>query len=133
MSGLIDELKQEHAAIAETLKNVRDLGVTSQEGQETLLAAKTGLLAHLKKEDEQLYPILIHEAKQDGSLQRTLDALAREMHVITQSALEFFTRYAQGGSGTEFTQDFGKLSATISQRIRKEERTIYVCYEALTS
>ena len=131
MSELIDELKHEHAVIADTLNKVRDLGVGSKEDQEKLLAAKAGLLAHLKKEDERLYPVLIEEAKKDGSLQHTLDAFANDMQTISKGALEFFAKYAKGGSGMEFAKDFGRLFATISQRIRKEENIIYARYDAL--
>ena len=45
MSKLIEELGKEHSVIAEALNKVKSLGFTSEEGQNTLLAAKDGLLA----------------------------------------------------------------------------------------
>jgi len=58
MNTLIEELKNDHAEIVKVLTKVRELGIGSKDGQDTLLAAKEGLLAHLKKEDERLYPSL---------------------------------------------------------------------------
>ena len=52
MSKLVDELKKEHLVIVETLNKVKTLGFVSEEGRNTLLAAKNVLLAHLKKESK---------------------------------------------------------------------------------
>ncbi len=131
MSKLVEELKQDHKVIAETLNKVRGLGIASEEGQSTLLSAKDGLLAHLKKEDEQLYPVLNNAAKSDDNLKRQLDMFAKDMEEISIGALEFFAKYSSGGSGIEFAKDFGSLFATLSQRIRNEESIIYKKYDEL--
>ena len=131
MSQLVEELKKEHTVIAETLKKVKSLGVTSEEGQKTLIAAKGGLLAHLKKEDEQLYPILNKAAESDPNLKRTLDWFAKDMNEISKAALDFFDKYSTASSSMEFAKDFGGLSATLSIRISKEENIIYVKYDEL--
>ena len=65
MSKLVDELKKEHSVIVETLNKVKNLGFVSEEGQNILLAVKKNLLAHLKKEDEQLYPFLKNAAENE--------------------------------------------------------------------
>lgn len=131
MAGLIDDLKKDHAAIEMVLGQVRDLGIGSSEGQSTLLAAKQGLLAHLSKEDAQLYPRLRKAAESNEKLKRTLDVFAADMQDISRSALQFFQKYAAGGSGLEFAADFGKLVAALRQRIHKEENLLYVEYEKL--
>ena len=131
MSKLVDELKREHSAIVETLNKVKSLRITSEEGQNTLLAAKSGLLAHLNKEDEQLYPVLNNAAESDAVLKRTLDTFAKDMDEISKVALEFFEKYSTGGSGIEFAKDFGRLYAALSQRISKEENIIYAKYDEL--
>ena len=131
MSKLVEELRKEHAVIAETLNKVKSLGFTLKEGQNTLLAAKSGFLAHLKKEDEQLYPVLKNAAESDANLKRSLDAFAKDMNEISKAALEFFDKYSTGGSGMEFAKDFGKVFATLSQRIRKEENILYQKYDEL--
>jgi len=131
MSQLISELKKEHVVIAETLNKVKQIGITSAEGQNTLLAAKKGLVAHLKKEDDQLYAFLNKKAESDASLKRTLDAFVMDMEGITKAALEFFEKYSKGGSGLEFAKDFGRLYAVLSQRIYKEENVVYKKYDEL--
>ncbi|MGR3294555.1 MAG: hemerythrin domain-containing protein [Candidatus Scalindua sp.] len=131
MSKLVDELKNDHSILSETLKKVKSLGISSAEGQKTLLATKSGLLAHLLKEDEHLYPVLYKAAESDANLKQTLDFFAKDMDVISKIALGFFDKYSEGGSGLEFAEDCGQFFATFSQRLRKEEDIIYVEYDKL--
>lgn len=131
MAGLIEDLKKDHATIENVLGQVKDLGIGSSKGQTTLLAARQGLLAHLSKEDAQLYPALRKAAERDEKLRRTLDVFAADMQEISKTALDFFQKYASGGSGLEFAKDFGKLVAALKQRIHKEENLLYVEYEKI--
>jgi hypothetical protein len=131
MSKLVEELKKEHSVIAEILNNVKSLGIASEQGQKTLLAAKNVFLAHLKKEDEQLYLVLNNAAESDVNLKWTLDMYAKDMEGISKAALEFFEKYSTGGSGIKFAEDYGSFVAKLSQRIRKEENIIYAKYDEL--
>lgn len=131
MSQLIVELKKEHAAIANILGEASKLGITSKEGQLKLMDAKKGLLAHLKKEDDQLYPALKRAAQNDKNLELTLDVYAKDMDGISKAAIAFFANYAQGGSGIEFAKDIGGLFSTLKSRIRKEEDVLYKEYDRL--
>ncbi len=131
MSNLVDELKKEHTIIVDALNQVKKLGFTSEEGQKTLFAAKNGLLAHLKKEDDQLYPVLHKAAENNDALQQTLNIFAKDMEGISKAALEFFDKYSTGGAGLEFAKDFGKLIAVLANRIGKEEQTLYKKFDAL--
>lgn len=69
---MIDELKQEHKFITTTFKRIKSVGVCTKEGQTILLSAREALLAHLEKEDSQLYPVLQNEARGDKALEQTL-------------------------------------------------------------
>lgn len=131
MSNLVAELKGEHETIVKILTDVKELGITSKEGQGLLISAKSGLLAHLAKEDSQLYPRLKKEAETNASLKITLDTYANEMNNISKAALDFFDKYASGGDGLEFAKDFGHLFAVLASRIRKEEAIIYAKYDEL--
>ncbi len=62
MSVLIEELEKEHSEIVATLNDVKELGISSIEGQAKLMFAKVSLLAHIKKEEEQFYPVLRRQA-----------------------------------------------------------------------
>lgn len=133
MSVLIDALKQDHVVLVETLNKIKSLGITSEEGQKLLLAAKGALLAHLAKEDKELYPILMKAAETDASLKSTLDLYAKDMDEISKAALEFFHKYSDGGTGLEFAKDLGRLFGSLATRVRKEESTLYVKYNELMS
>ncbi len=71
MSALIEEFKREHAKIFDMLNEVKELGILSKEGQARLMFIKAHLLAHLKKEDEKLYPVLRKEAEDNERLKNT--------------------------------------------------------------
>lgn len=132
MTKLIDELKREHSQIVDVLNEVKGKDIRLKETQEKLLSAKAGLLTHLKKEDEELYPVLKKSAEKDKNLQQTLDMFAKDMEGISRFALEFFDKYSKGGSGIKFAQDFGRLTATLGGRIRKEENILFAEYEKLS-
>ena len=131
MSQLILELKKEHGQIAGILNEVSKLGISSKEGQQKLMDAKLGLLAHLKKEDDKLYPVLKRAAESDPDLKQTLDIYAKDMAGISKAAIDFFTKYANGGSGMEFAKDMAGLFSTLKTRIRKEEDVLYKEYDRL--
>lgn len=129
MAKLIEELKNQHKTIAETLSKVRELGIGSADGQKMLMTARDGLMAHLVKEDRELYPVLRENAKSDERLRRTMEVFAKDMEAISEAVLKFFTKYANGGSGVEFARDFGRLFVILGGRISKEEDILYKEYE----
>lgn len=132
MSALIDELKRQHVEIEKMLEKLKDPRVSNREAHSILLSAQRSLLAHLRKEDAELYPALRRAAAQDSRLKRTVEFYARDMEEITADAGAFFTRYSGDAEiDREFAKRFGALFATISRRLRSEERTIYDEYERL--
>ena len=58
MSELAHILHDEHRTILNLLKDLRRVGPSSPEGHNTLMKARTLIVEHLRKEDEQLYPAL---------------------------------------------------------------------------
>ena len=131
MARLISELKREHANLLTALDEVKNLGIVSDEGRDRLLGAKGALLAHLSKEDELLYPTLERAAAVDHKLQRTLDVFARDLHMVTDTALLFFQRYEANPTDMQLAMDFGKLYGILKLRIQKEESVLYAAYQAL--
>ena len=90
MSKLIDELRGEHAKMAEALNRVKELGIGSEESTKLLVSTEASFLAHLKKEDEQLYPILKKAAMTDEELAKKLKSFAEDMDEISRAAMKFF-------------------------------------------
>ena len=92
MSKLVNELKQDHQAITNILLELKKVGASSTKGMKLLIQSKTSLLAHLTKEDKQLYPALYEKAQSDLSLKRTLDVFGAEMEKITEFVLDFYQK-----------------------------------------
>lgn len=131
MSELIEELKQEHLEILATLNKANEIGISAAEVQTILLSAEASLLSHLRKEDEQFYPVLRKEAENSKELRNTLDLFAMDMENVTRSAQEFFYKYSEGVLGKDFVGDFEKLFIAIGTRIKNEEEVLYDEYEMI--
>jgi len=130
MNKFIQELKEDHVAIATMLINLKKLGATSEEGKKLLIDSKTSLLAHLTKEDERLYPPLFERAKTDDDLQKILDVSGKEMDAITKFIINFYDKYEKDSSNSvEFDKDVTTFLTTLKTRIMKEEVGIYKAYE----
>ena len=129
MSVLIEELKKDHSEIVKLLKEVKELGILSKEGQAKLLSAKAHLLKHLSKEDEQLYPVLRIKAKENKQLQNALDLCVMDMENVSRVVQEFFDKYSRGVSGKELQKEFENLFVALDKRVRNEEDILYDEYE----
>jgi DUF438 domain-containing protein len=131
MADLIGELKQEHVELAGVLTKIHEMGISSKESRAMLLAAREALLAHLNKEDEQLYPYLREKAAQNPDLQRTLDSFAADMQKISTAALDFFDRYTSPeAEHSGFVREAAHLIGTLQSRILREESILYPEYHA---
>lgn len=133
MKTIIDELKDEHSVLVETLQAVKRFGISTAKGKEYLINAKNALLSHLRKEDDKLYPILRIRAKEDEALNDLLNIFARDMETVSVLALSFFNKYEYSETNMEFAKDFGILYAALGNRIRKEESILYEEYNKIMS
>jgi Zn-finger protein len=132
MSVLIEELKKDHSEILDTLNEVKELGILSKEGQSKLMSAKECLLTHIKKEDEQLYPVLRKEADNNKQLESALDLCAIDMENVSRIVLEFFDKYSRKSfSDMELQREFENLFTALDKRIRNEEDILYGEYEMM--
>lgn len=131
MSGLVETLKAEHANIGKNLAKVNALGADSEDGHKALMAAKTGFLAHLKREDEHLYPTLLAATVDDPILRDALDFFYEDIEGVAKAALAFFDKYEEGTASEGFSTDFSNLVRVLTQRIQKEESVIYKMFDQL--
>ena len=131
MSELIEEFKRDHAEIMAMLNEVKELGILSKEGQAKLISIKTHLLAHLKKEDEKLYPALRKEAEDNEKLRNTLDLFTLDMETVSSVVQGFFDKYSGGEIDGNFSENIERLSVALSTRIRNEEDALYEEYEEI--
>ena len=131
MSALIDEFKKDHSEIIDTLKEIKELGVLSEEGQAKLISAKESLLEHLRKEDELLYPVLRKEAEHNEKLKELLDVFAKDMENVSRVVMDFFDKYSEDVIDSAVTDEFEQLFAAFRNRIRHEEDILYEEHEKI--
>jgi hypothetical protein len=130
MSALIDALKKEHAALLATLEEVSKLGVGSDEGRKKFFGAKKLLIAHLEREDREVYPKL---DKADGQSRKTAQEFDKEIKQLTGAVLAFFDKYGSDANGFDFSRECGKLIGTLKVRIRREEQLLYPAFERIAA
>jgi hemerythrin superfamily protein len=129
MDDLIRELSKEHAGINATLDRIAAVGAGSREGREMLRAMKAGLLDHLAREDEELYPVMHRAAEEDDGFRRTLAVFASGMPDVTKSARRFFDRCERGGRDLDLPLEFGRLFLMLKNRMQREESLIFPAFE----
>jgi hypothetical protein len=133
MPQLVEKLKNDHAEIVAALEEIKGLGISHPDTLRKLTLAKAALLAHLKHEDAEFYPALIHAAVIDQKLQATLTVLQKDMENVAKVVLEFFAKYENGGPASEFAKDISLVRFTLATRIRREEERLYPLFDELKS
>ncbi len=128
MSQLIEELRNDHVEISDIFRQVAESGIAPEQGQNKLAEIKTLLLTHLKKEDEELYPILLKAAKNNQDLKLKLESFARDMDVITKTIFAFFEKYSGQDFGKEFENEFVNIYLALTERITNEENVLFPEY-----
>lgn len=132
MSRLIIDLKSEHRALVEILKKVQIAGPSKEESKQLLLDAKKALLAHLHKEDLELYPKLREAGKQNEDIERKVTNFGKDMEEITKFTLQFFDKMEKNQyTSLEYAKDFGKLVTILSGRISREENILYPLFDTV--
>lgn len=131
MAELTEQLKREHAFVLDQLRAARLAGIDQPAGRRHLLVAKEALLAHLQKEDKELYPVLRDGAAARPQLRELLDLFSADIQAVTGLALAFFALLDRGGSMLEISRELGSLSARLKLRIASEESQLYAEYDAI--
>jgi len=125
---LIEELKLDHTELSDLFRKIVHLGITSDKGRKMLHDVEAKLLTHLKKEDDELYPILRKMAKDNQDLKLKLESLANDLGNVTKTISAFFEKYADGEHEADFKTDFQKIYLILSRRINSEERELFPEY-----
>jgi len=121
---VFEEIKKEHTVIIDNLRNMKKLNLHTREGQSVLLSAKDDILAHIKNEDENFYPVLKKTAESNGGLRETLDAFDKDMAVISKYTLDFFESiFTEKGIDLEIALE--RFIEVHTTRIKREEAVLY--------
>ena len=131
MTPLVEQLKIEHEALLNNFQDVLKTGVAKPAGIQKLMATKLLLLRHLRREENEMYPVLQRGAATNEALRTMLDDLAAEYEELARHLMDFFERYENGGEGLQFARELGKLQGMLSSRIRREENRVYPVFEKL--
>jgi len=131
MTILIDDFKREHSEIVAALKEVKELGILSKEGQTKLISLKASLFEHLKKEDGKLYPVFYKAAEQNKKLKDALDICTKDLEKASKDVREFFKTYNSGVLDKKIIEGFESLFDLICKRMRYEEFILYDEYQKI--
>ncbi len=128
MSDLITGLIQDHNSLKDLLSEVYSY-VTSEERKiEFVQKLKAIVVDHIEKEDKELYPFLNKEAETDENLKMKLDSFAKDWEAISEFATNYFGKYCENKSDSQFIPDTAKLLSTLRQRMIKEEVSLFSEY-----
>ena len=116
---------------AENLGGDSRFGLESDVGQAKLRSLETCLLAHLKSESENLYPVLNLAAQSDPELKQKLDLFSKDMEKITAQALAFFAKMKNDPHAPDIAVSFKLMTALLKNRISSEESVLIGEYEKL--
>jgi hypothetical protein len=122
---LIPTLLHDHAQMRELLESVRRQGIATSEGQRLLRQARQCIVAHLQREDAQLYPAL----RGCGETQALADAYANEMQELSREILAFFDGMEGKRDDLVFARGFGKVLGALNKRWAREEVRLYPAYD----
>jgi len=128
---LVAELQAEHGKILSSLQSVRNAGLASEQAGELLHKVQVDLIAHLKKEDDLLYPFLRAHASDSETLSGLLSVLSEEMSEISEFVSEFFELFTTSPQSKKLPGLFLQLGNRLFKRIRLEEGTLYPEFERL--
>ncbi len=122
---MINELKKEHSIIIDALNEIRKLGSYSREVYNKILSIQEGLLAHLNKEDEKLYPLLRNAVKSNRKLQEKINVFVENIGAVSNAAFDFFGNYPTKIRG-QLAKETEWLIETLTWRILYEkDRSIH--------
>ena len=122
MSLLTEQLKNQHLEIINLLEECKSCSHDKEKVINKMRSAKTLLLAHLSKEDKELYPVLDKAAESNPELKNYLNVFASEMKTISSFVINFFDKNLET-INPELLDDLAKVSFYLKNRIGKEERS----------
>ena len=133
VSDLIEKLRSEHEEIIRTLKEAKELCVSSLPGHEKLMSVRSLLFDHLAAEDEFLYPLLRDAASGSDRLRKVIDEFEEGSHEVRRRSRAFFERYDMECSDMEFIRDFALIMLMLIERLALEEQVLYQEFDRLTA
>ncbi len=135
--NLIDRLQNDHKTLLQIYTEI-NTALDKQNFKviaEKLAKFRVGLTDHLLTENVKLYVFLDNELASDAMNSELIRSFRREMDGIGKTVMDFLRKYQASGvnadNAVDFRKDFGKLGEVLSDRISREESTLYLLYSQI--
>ena len=125
---LIRELNADHAILMRAVDTIHSARGYSEEVRDLLVKTRSALIRHLEKEEKEFYPVMRVAADKNPELKNTLTVMGLEMDQIANKALELIESWIRNDGGPSFTDEFGAFRTILSERISREEKSLYAKY-----
>lgn len=131
MSELTQELRHENYIIMQILSNAKRMGMRTLQGRRTLFDHKDEILAHFKKEDENIHTLLNNAVHSHPDLKQSMEMFKKDIENTTKSIQAFFLKYDSTHSSKELCDHFDSLFKIIKHRVEKEENIFYAEFDEI--
>lgn len=131
--NLIRELHDDHILLMQKLDRIRGQGSFSPDARALLIEVRKILIDHSETEERDFYPVMRKAAEKNASLQNVLKIMGLEMETISMNALMRIDTWLSGEDTLNFMVQFDAFYIMLSDRIKREEYSLYSKYLKLTS
>lgn len=134
-SRLIESLKHDHHGLVELFQQI---GQVAERGRfhelpALLVAFKTGLESHVIAENVRFYNYVENSLAGDEENLALIRSFRREMNAIARGVVDFVKKYQRAAfneaTRDAFLRDYAVVGGLLSQRIQREETSLYPLYQ----
>ena len=132
--NLIPRFEGHHQALFKLVAAI-DKSVESQsfdQLKKQLVTFRGALQEHLLEENLKLYVYLTRCLNHDPVNSQLVDGMKTEMNQIASKVVSFLNQFIEGHIGVDnigkFSQEFERIKGVLSERIRREETSLYTLY-----
>lgn len=132
---LIHSLENDHRDLVALFGRIGDCARRDDFGPvpAMLLKFKTSLEAHLIAENVRFYNYVENSLAGDTENYALIRSFRREMNQIARGVVDFVKKYQSGNfdaaARAAFMEDYHAVGALLTQRIEREERSLYPLYQ----
>lgn len=132
MADLLAQQEEEHRVILARIEEARSLGPLSPHGRERLDTTMAMFMAHLDRDEAEIFRVLEAAAQTNDSVRQALRWFAVHRTISVEAIEAACERLRRTTSELEYAQDFGHLVAIIGSRIQREESILHPIFRRLT-
>lgn len=136
-SRLIESLKHDHAELVHLFDQIGRVAEQHRchELPAMLVAFKTRLEGHLIAENVRFYNYVEHSLQGDDEDLALIRSFRREMNTIARGVVDFVKKHQRGPFDDRmrhlFLIDYRAVGALLTQRIEREESSLYPLYQPM--